>query len=31
MPGKEPDRFFEMTLKRIGDADWPAAGAVAAQ
>jgi hypothetical protein len=26
--GKEPVRFFEMTLKRIGDTDWPAAGAV---
>ncbi|GGC63874.1 DUF1579 domain-containing protein [Undibacterium terreum] len=26
--GKEPFRFFEMTLKRIGDTDWPAAGAV---
>lgn len=21
-------RFFEMTLKRVGDADWPSAGAV---
>jgi hypothetical protein len=28
MPGKEPTRFFEMTLKRIGDTDWPAGGAV---
>ncbi len=28
MPGKEPVRFFEMTLKRIGDTDWPAAGAI---
>lgn len=27
-PGKEPVRFFEMTLKRIGDTDWPSAGAV---
>ena len=26
--GKAPVRFFEMTLKRIGDTDWPAAGAV---
>lgn len=26
--GKDPVRIFEMTLKRIGDADWPAAGAV---
>ena len=31
MPGKEPVRFFEMNLKRIGDTDWPAAGAVARQ
>lgn len=29
MPGKPPVRIFEMTLKRIGDTDWPAAGAVA--
>jgi hypothetical protein len=28
MPGKEPARFFEMDLKRIGDTDWPAAGAI---
>jgi hypothetical protein len=28
VPGSEPARFFEMTLKRIGDTDWPAAGAV---
>ena len=28
MPGKEPARFFEMNLKRIGDTDWPAGGAV---
>jgi hypothetical protein len=27
-PGKEPVRFFEMTLKRVGDTDWPAGGAV---
>lgn len=27
-PGKEPVRFFEMNLKRIGDTNWPAAGAV---
>ena len=26
--GGEPVRFFEMTLTRIGDTDWPAAGAV---
>jgi hypothetical protein len=28
MPGKEPVRFFEMSLKRIGDTNWPAGGAV---
>ncbi|MDT4898526.1 MAG: hypothetical protein QOH25_3603 [Acidobacteriota bacterium] len=28
MPGKEPVRFFEMNLKRIGDTNWPAAGAI---
>jgi hypothetical protein len=28
MPGKEPVRFFEMTLTRVGDSDWPAGGAV---
>jgi len=27
-PGKEPVRFFEMNLKRIGDSNWPAAGAI---
>ncbi len=27
--GREPLRIFEMQLKRIGDVDWPAAGAVA--
>lgn len=26
--GKEPVRFFEMTLKRVGDSTWPAAGAM---
>jgi hypothetical protein len=25
---KPPQRFFEMTLQRIGDGDWPAAGSV---
>ena len=25
---QEPVRFFEMTLERIGDSSWPAAGAV---
>lgn len=28
MPGREPVRFFEMDLQRIGDSDWPAAGAI---
>ena len=28
MPGKEPVRFFEMNLKRVGDTKWPADGAV---
>ena len=28
MPGKDPVRFFEMNLKRVGDTNWPAAGAV---
>jgi len=27
-PGKEPVRFFEMNLKRVGSTDWPAAGAI---
>lgn len=27
-PGQEPVRFFEMNLERIGDSNWPAAGAV---
>jgi hypothetical protein len=27
-PGQEPVRFFEMNLKRVGDTDWPAAGAI---
>jgi hypothetical protein len=26
--GKEPVRFFEMTLKRIGDTTWPAGGSI---
>lgn len=26
--GKEPVRFFEMNLKRVGDSDWPSAGAI---
>lgn len=28
VPDKEPVPFFEMTLKRLGNSDWPAAGAV---
>jgi hypothetical protein len=27
-PNGNPVRFFEMTLKRVGDTDWPAGGAV---
>jgi hypothetical protein len=26
--GKDAVRFFEMNLKRVGDTDWPAAGAI---
>jgi len=28
MPGKDPVRFFEMNLKRVGDTTWPAGGAI---
>jgi hypothetical protein len=28
VPGKDPVRFFEMNLKRVGGTDWPAAGAI---
>lgn len=28
MPGQPPQRFFEMTLNRVGKTDWPAAGAL---
>ncbi len=28
LPGGKSVRFFEMTLTRVGDTDWPAAGAV---
>ena len=31
VPGREPVRFFEMNLRRVGDTDWPAAGAVPQQ
>ncbi len=26
--GKDPVRFFEMTLKRVSDSSWPAGGAI---
>jgi len=28
VPGKDPVRFFEMILKRVGDTNWPGAGAI---
>lgn len=28
LPGKPAVRFYEMNLKRLGDSNWPAAGAV---
>ncbi len=28
VPDKEPVRFFEMTLRRVSDSDWPAGGAI---
>lgn len=28
VPNQEPVAFFEMTLKRLGNSDWPMAGAV---
>jgi hypothetical protein len=31
VPDKEPIRFFEMNLSRVGDSDWPAAGAIPAK
>ena len=30
-PGKEPVRFFEMRLKRVGDSDWPGANPISPQ
>ncbi|MEP6941745.1 MAG: DUF1579 domain-containing protein [Betaproteobacteria bacterium] len=27
-PGQETLRFFDMNLKRVGDTDWPAGGAI---
>jgi hypothetical protein len=29
--GKDPVRFFEMNVKRVGNTDWPAAGAIGAK
>ena len=29
--GQPPRRIFEMNLKRIGDSDWPEAGALTAE
>jgi hypothetical protein len=31
MPGRLPVRFFEMNLVRVGDSDWPGAGAISAK
>lgn len=31
VPGREPIRFFEMNLTRMGATDWPAAGAISAK
>ena len=31
VPGKDPARFFEMRLTRIGASDWPGVGAIAPQ
>jgi len=28
MPGQPPVRFFEMNLVKVGDTDWPGAGAI---
>ncbi|MEP7327881.1 MAG: DUF1579 domain-containing protein [Betaproteobacteria bacterium] len=28
VPGRDPVRFFEMKLTRVGDNDWPAVGAI---
>lgn len=28
VPDREPQRSFEMTLQRVGDSDWPVAGAI---
>lgn len=31
VPGQAPVRFIEMDLRRVGDSDWPVAGAVPAK
>ncbi|MEO8575730.1 MAG: DUF1579 domain-containing protein [Gemmatimonadales bacterium] len=31
IPGRDPVRFFEMNLKRVGNSDWPGAGAIPKQ
>jgi hypothetical protein len=31
VPGKDPVRSFEMNLKRVGDTDWPSAGAISSK
>ena len=31
VPGQDPVRFFEMNLTRVGDTNWPGAGAVSPQ
>lgn len=31
LPGKVPVQFFEMNLRRLGDTDWPNAGAIGPQ
>jgi hypothetical protein len=31
LPGKEPVQFFEMNVRRVGDTDWPNAGAIGPQ
>jgi hypothetical protein len=28
LSGQDPVRFFEMNLRRVGDTDWPAGGAI---
>jgi hypothetical protein len=28
MPGRDPVRFFEMNLVRVGNSDWPASGTI---